>query len=76
MDPGKVGVIPQAGFLGMHPRPHGSARRRADRNGAILAFKGDPARLQSLQGREPNVARKLHMGVPLIHAQDQDVWPA
>src|SRR6187551_3481668 len=72
MDPREVGVVPQPCVLGMDPGPHGSSRGCADRHGTVLPVETYSLRLEALHGGELNVGWYLHMGVPLIHTQNDD----
>src|SRR6185312_1203412 len=76
IDPSEIGVVPQAGLLGVDPGPHGRAGRCADRNRAVLPIETYSLSLETLHGWELNVRRDVHVCIPLIHAQNEDVGMA
>ena len=59
----------------VHAGPHRRARRRTDRYGAVLVVEAHALRLQAPHRREPCRVGHLHVGLPLVHAQNQDVRP-
>src|SRR5690554_4600102 len=58
---------------GVDAGPHRGARRRAYGHGAVLSIEAHAARLETLHRRESHRIGDLHMGVPLVHAKDQEV---
>ncbi len=73
-DPGEVGVVPGAGVLGVHVSPSSRARACTLARCSI-AGRAHALRLKAPHGRRLHRVRHLHVGLPLVHAEDQNVKP-
>lgn len=74
--PRVVRVVPHADRRGVPAGPHRRARRRTQRDRAVLVVQRHARAHETFQRGQLHPGRQAHVHVPLVHAQQQDVGPS